>query len=120
MTSTPTRTRITRVNRQVHVPLPPNDDDCLPDIVRSAIEKHVANLHDNPTPDLVMEIMSVKSISFYKTDVLRYFLLQSPLRPGDLRALCEVIGYNQATRIAQEVAFQRRTKQLRGWQPRWS
>ena len=99
-------------------PLPIVDAiDTLPSEVQDLIERHVGAF---PTRESIEKICKDRLIGSYKEQVLRFFLMESPLNLDDLRPLTKAIGFARAARICQGVAKLRKHREMHDWTPRWS
>ena len=99
-------------------PVIPTGDVLSPEL-REVVERHLEGLDGLPTKEHVEAICRDTDALFYKGVVLKYFLLESPLRASDLRTVCLAIGSNRAVQICQEVRRMRDRRLMEGWHPRW-
>lgn len=90
----------------------------LPEL-REVVERHLEGLVGLPTPEIVAAICKETEAMSHKDKVLKYFLLESPLRARDLGTLLCGIGQNRATQLCQEVAHIRERRLVLGKKPRW-
>jgi hypothetical protein len=91
----------------------------MPHDVREVIDCHLEGLEGLPTPELVAAICKEFPADSQKERVLKFFLLESPLRPKDLGALLCGIGQNRAAQLCQEVARMRMRRLNQGKLPLW-
>ncbi|HEY8886032.1 MAG TPA: hypothetical protein VIM31_00840 [Candidatus Microsaccharimonas sp.] len=91
----------------------------MPHEVREVIEHHLKGLEGFPTPEIVTAICEEFATNSHKEKVLKFFLLESPLRARDLGATLCVIGQNRAAHLCQEVARIHVQRLARGKKPLW-
>lgn len=87
--------------------------------LHEVVERHLEGLVGPPTPELVAVICADPAATSHKEKVLKYFLIESPLRPKDLGVLLCGIGQNRAIQLCQEVARIRQRRFEHGQPPRW-
>ena len=87
--------------------------------LQEVIERHLEGHVGLPTPEIVAAICNEYAANSHKEKVLRYFLLESPLRARDLGVLLCGIGRNHAKQVCQDVARMRERRLARGKHPRW-
>jgi hypothetical protein len=87
--------------------------------LQEVIDRHLEGHEGLPTPELVATICKDPQVSFQQAAVLKYFLLESPLRARDLGTLLCGIGQNRAAQLCKEVAQLREKRLARGKLPRW-
>lgn len=87
--------------------------------LQEVIDRHLEGHEGLPTPELVATICKDPEVSFQQAAVLKYFLLESPLRARDLGTLLCGIGQNRAKQLCTEVVQLRARRLARGKKPRW-
>lgn len=90
-----------------------------PHDVQEVIERHLEGLEGLPTPEIVTAICAEFASDAHKVKVLRFFLLETPLRGPDLRVMLCNIGQNRASLLCREVARMREERRGKGKKPRW-
>jgi hypothetical protein len=91
----------------------------MPQVLQEVIERHLEGLEGLPTPEIVAAICKKFASNSHKVMVLKFFLLESPLRAGDLKVLLQGIGQHRAQQLCQEVARIREHRLARGKLPLW-
>jgi hypothetical protein len=97
-------------------------DDGTPSDLLEVINRHLAGHIGLPTPEIVATICKDPDAVFRVSKVLRYFIIQSPLRPRDLGMLCMANDSAHATSACKAALAER--KRLIAvsdgrWKPRW-
>lgn len=91
----------------------------LPSELKELIEIHLEGLVGFPTVEVVETICKDPAARSHKEQVLKYFLVESPLRTRDLSELLFSIGQNRARNLCQEAARIRTRRVSLGRTPRW-
>lgn len=91
----------------------------MPPALKVVVERHLEGLVGLPTPEIVAAICKDPAASSHKEKVLKYFLIESPLRAEDLGTLLCGIGQNSAKLLCQKAATERNKRFVRGKKPRW-
>ena len=87
--------------------------------LHEAIERHLEGLDGPPTREIVAAICADPAATFHQEAVLRYFLLESPLRPRDLGTLLCNVARNRSALICRDTANTRERRLDEGIRPRW-
>jgi hypothetical protein len=82
--------------------------------MREVVDRHLKGLDGLPTPEFVAAICKEFSSNSQKEKVLKFFLLESPLRARDLGVLLCGIGQNRARQICKEATDLREHRLARG------
>lgn len=106
------------VTEVVNRPSMRSDDGIPPDLLK-VINRHLKGHEGLPTPEIVEAICKKFSSDSDKVEVLKFFLLESPLRARDLGALLRSIGQDRAKQLCQEVARIRVHRLALGKSPLW-
>jgi hypothetical protein len=88
--------------------------------LREAMERHLEGLKGLPTVEIVEAICEEPVAVSQQEAVLKYFLVESPLRAKDLGSLlCRAISPGRAVQLCHKAARMRERHFRHGRMPRW-
>jgi len=94
--------------------------DGIPSDLLEVIDRHLEGHEGLPTLEIVKEICKDPAAVFRVSQVLRYFIIQSPLRPRDLGVLCLSNDGTHAAHVCKAASADRDRLLADGrWKPRW-
>jgi hypothetical protein len=95
-------------------------DDGTPSDLLEVINRHLEGYVGLPTPEIVKAICMDPAAVFRASQVLRFFIIQSPLRPRDLGMLCMANDSAHAKHVCKAASADRARLIADGrWKPRW-
>ena len=95
-------------------------DDGTPSDLLEVINRHLQGYEGLPTLEIVKAICEDQAAVFRVSQVLRYFIIQSPLRPRDLGPLCMANDSAHAKHVCHKAGVDRARFIADGrWKPRW-
>jgi hypothetical protein len=97
-------------------------DDGTPSDLLKVINRHLEGHEGLPTLEIITAICKDPAVVFRVSQVLRYFIIQSPLRPRDLGTLYMANDLVHATHACRAANAERERLIAEGngrWKPRW-